>query len=132
MGETKLKDGKAEKRNPVAEPPKISQPAPVSRSSKDTGDVPDLPKKLPQPASTIHRSTMSSQTAPAVGALAIPDRPQTQGTITISTKRYNGVMKRDYPSCPAPKGHDLWCPFCAQPLDLSYADPKNSNIWRYV
>lgn len=84
--------------------------------------------KLP----SVDRPVLLSQPATDIGSLVIPQRPQVQQPKSVGTRVSHGALKQDYPKCPAPEGEDFWCPYCAQPLDNSYSDPKKNRRWRYV
>lgn len=103
-------------------------PAP-SRGGRTRPRVREIPRAPP----TAELSAVSSGSATKLApSFVLPPRPREGDSKSVSTKVSHGVFKQDYPRCPAPKGNDFFCPYCAQPLDSSYSDPKNSRKWRYV
>lgn len=116
----------------VSKPILDNQPIPIQ--ARDHSSKMELQKKNESPEQAVvdARSGLSSQTATDIGGFVIPQRPRTQGTRSVSTKFSQGVLKQDYPKCPAAEGESFWCPYCAQVLDDSYSNQKKNKRWRYV
>ena len=88
-------------------------------------------KAIQMPA-VVEGSVMSSQPATGIGSFVLPQRVPAQQAKSVGTRVSQGALKQDYPKCPVAEGDNFWCPYCAQPLDASYADPKRTRRWRYV
>lgn len=99
-----------------------------SQSSERTLHLQDVSLQ----SSTIHKSALSSQTATGIGSFVMPQQIPRQEARSVSTRTSQGVLKQNYPKCPIEEGESFWCPYCAQPLDSSYSNPKKNRKWRYV
>ncbi|ETS77447.1 hypothetical protein PFICI_11321 [Pestalotiopsis fici W106-1] len=102
----------------------------IAGDSRDQGSSP--PRKVQKSigAFSVDRSAISSRTATEIGTFVMPEKPRSHQTKSSSSRVSRSVLKQDYPRCPV-TGKDFWCPFCAQPLDSSYSDPKKNMKWRY-
>ena len=91
---------------------------------------PHPPPERAAPTSTLQSSRTATELAPN---FTLPKRSEDQGALSVvTTPVSHGTLKQDYPKCPAQKGEPFWCPFCAQPLDNTYSDPKKDKRWRCV
>ena len=118
-------------------------------STRSPGSLPASSKRPPQDANVtiepqrkkprrkkddpVDRSMVSSEhDQPVTQNFVIPDAPEAAEPRSVGTCVSQGVMKQDYPKCPAADGSDFWCPCCAELLDSSYSDSKDKNLekWR--
>ncbi len=123
--------------NPPTKSPD-SLPASSQRPREDTyATIKHEADKPPQKkVDTVDRSVVSSEHDQTVSqSFIIPDAPEAAESRSVGTRVSQGVLKQDYPKCPAADGNHFWCPCCAQVLDSSYSDSKkdkNLKKWRYV